>query len=1047
MEAGLVGAPVFVGREWALDYLNEKLGSAREFRGSTVFIEGEAGIGKTRLVEEFIKDAGEVKVIKAWCLPEQLEPLFPIKTALRGTDLQHLMEGKPPPLIISAYLMNKDALLIAKAEREESNLDADIFTSMLSAVSNFVSDSLSMMDIAAEGGINVLGMGEYKIIMEGNDYLSLAVIIRGEMNEMLVEDMRNFLSELGDRLRNWDGNMDAVANIKPKLEWFIKSGRYDGRYLVDDPKVRQQNMFDNILLGLKRLSANSPLILFVDDLQWADPTTLTLLHYLSRNLQDSSVMIVGTYRPEDVSMEESHPLRRLIANMSREGLIEVINLTRMDERGVEEIIRSMVPNLELDEKVVARIYRETGGVPFFVIEVVKYLLHNGYIVQDGERYVMREIEAEDIPTRVKDVVKRRIDALDQDDRDILECAAVMGEEFSSDILAEALGIPKIRLLKKLGNIKRKHMLIRYSDGKYRFDHAMIREILYSEIDLELRKEYHRLVADTIVEHYGGSVDDVVGEVAYHYYMAGDQRASKYLIMAGDKARDMYSNEEAARFYSYALKMVSGEEKISLYEKLGHVYLSQGEFEKAIEYYDMVIRDTEDDLLKAKSHREKAVCYERLGDYSMALREIEKSINLVGGIREEYIKMQIFRAYLHIKAGKYKEGEAIVVRYEPEMKNIEGVEDSELADLYTLLGACFGDVGNYDKAKEYLRKALEVSDRAGNLLGMAHSYYDLGIAYHNTGYLNEAMGFYEKCLEIYENIGDPWGLIEIYNALGTLHNDMGKYSEAMEYYKKSLKIARRVGSLYVMGIVYYNMGANMYRSGKLGESLTYYKKSMELASQVNDRIGIAMNYNNMGYVYHDFGDFEKAMELYRESEKIYNEIGDKWGIASVFHSFGCLMKDMGEYSRAEDYLLKSMELAKSIGVMEAYLQSLLCLGELRVITGKEGVEDVLNEFEEIARRVGIRTLIAKGKMVRGMYLAALGKYVEAEELYRKALSTFEEMGAKKEASITSYYLGELLLKMGDQSGRKFVEMSCDYFGRSGMKSWDDRCRELIDHSKI
>ena len=617
-------------------------------------------------------------VIKAWCLPEQLEPLFPIKTALRGGELQHLVEGRAPLLILSVYLINRDGILISKVERGESNLDPDIFASMLKAVSEFVKDSLSMMDIMAGQTINVLGIGEYRIIIESNDYLSLATIIKGEMSEMLVEDMRNFISGLGDKLRKWDGTVETVEDVTRNLEWFIKSGKYDGKYLVDDPKVKQQNLFDNILLGVKRLAENSPLIFFIDDLQWADPTTLTLIHYLSRNLRESRVMIIGTYRPEDISTEEGHPLNKLMANMSREGLLETINLDRMGKEEVEKIVKSLIPHLEVDEKFLSRVYGETGGVPFFVIELIKYLIDKGYIVPQV-KYVPREVEERDIPTRIRDVIKRRLDLLDSESREILECASIIGEEFPSDILAEVVGIPRIHLLKRLGLLEKKYMLIRYSQGKYIFDHAMIREILYNEMGVELKREYHRLVADTIVEHFTENIEEVVGEVAYHYYMAGDSRAAKYLIMAGDRAMDMYSNEEAARFYSYALKVVTDEERIDLYKKLGDVYLSMGEFEKAIEYYDKVIEKSKDNVLKAKIHRKKAVCYERLGDYHKSIREIEMSLKLVENIKNEYVKIQIPRAFLYIKMGEYKKGISIAEEYGPELEKIEDIDDSELAE--------------------------------------------------------------------------------------------------------------------------------------------------------------------------------------------------------------------------------------------------------------------------------------------------------------------------------------------------------------------------------
>ncbi len=1042
MEQTLVEEPVFVGRRDVLNKLKEKLKYLKQSKGSAVFIGGEAGIGKTRLVEEFIKNAGRIKVIRAWCLPEQLEPLFPVKVAFRKSGIQHLIEGKTPPLVLSVYLINRNGILISKVERTETNLDPDIFASMLKAVSEFVKDSLSMMDILANGNINVLGVGKYKIIVESNDYLSIAVIIKGEMNEMLINDMRNFLSDIGEKLQGWDGTVDKVKYLRPKLGWFIKSGKYDGKFLVDDPKVKQQNIFDNILLGFKRLSMNSPLIFFIDDLQWADPTTLALLHYLSRNLRENRVMIIGTYRPEDISGEGNHPLKRLIANMSREGILEVINLDRIDMKNVKKLVKSLIPQLEFDEKFLERIYQETGGVPFFVIELIKYLIEKESIVPDV-KYTPKKFESEEIPTKIKDVVKRRLDILNSDDREILECASVIGEEFPSDILAEVLAIPRINLLRRLGLIERKYMLIHYSQGKYRFDHAIIREILYNEMGVELRREYHRMVADTLVESFGESIDEIVGEVAYHYYMAGDMKASKYLIMAGDRAKEMYANEEAVRFYSYALKVVTDEERIKIYEKLGDVYLSMGEFEKSIEYYDRVIDGTDDNVKKAKIHRRKAVCYERLSNYNEALKEIETSSNLVKNIKDEYVKNQILRALFLIKMGEYKKGLPIAEKYGPELEKIENIDEPELADLYTSVGSCFGVVGNYKKAMKYFQKSVEICERSEDMMGLARAYYDIGIAYHNMGELDKAKNFYEKCLEINENIGAPWGLLEIYNNMGTLYRDIGNYRGAMEYYKKSLNISEKIGSPYEMGISYHNMGFTLYCLGMLEKSLEYYEKSLKIAKELNDRIGIALNYYDMGTVYHDFGDYQKAMELYKKSEKVYNELGDRWGLAYLFSAIGCLLKNMEKYKEAGDYLSKSMELAKSIDIKEPYLMALICLGELHIVEGMDDAEDILSELQELTHKVGIKDLIAMGERVRAMHLSSLGKFKEAEDAYKKAISMFQEMGAEKEISITAFYLSNLLHKKGDPSWKKLINKSYDYFVKNNMRFWANKCKEIIE----
>ena len=112
--------------------------------------------------------------------------------------------------------------------------------------------------------------------------------------------MRDILADIGNDLVSWSGNMSETKDIEPKISMLIDCGKYDGKFLVDDPKIKQENLFDNVLLGIQRSSIDKPTLLFLDDLQWADVTTLNLLHYLARNIKQNRILVLGTYRPEDI---------------------------------------------------------------------------------------------------------------------------------------------------------------------------------------------------------------------------------------------------------------------------------------------------------------------------------------------------------------------------------------------------------------------------------------------------------------------------------------------------------------------------------------------------------------------------------------------------------------------------------------------------------------------------------------------------------------------------------------------------------------------------
>jgi pimeloyl-ACP methyl ester carboxylesterase len=225
---------------------------------------------------------------------------------------------------------------------------------------------------------------------------------------------------------------------------------------------------------------------------------------------------------------------------------------------------------------------------------------NVLIKEDARWKLSKNIEEVEIPPRVYDVVVHRISALKDEERDILNCASVVGEEFSSDVVENVSGLSRIRLLKNLNNIEGRYHLIHSFEDGCRFDHSKIREVLYNEIAPELRKEYHSMIARYIEEANKDRLEEVVTELAYHYYRSGNaQKSIPYLLKAGEDASEKWAAVEAVRFYSQALKMMGDDkrwsyERTKTLEALGGVYALTDQHERANECYEKGIASAQDD---------------------------------------------------------------------------------------------------------------------------------------------------------------------------------------------------------------------------------------------------------------------------------------------------------------------------------------------------------------------------------------------------------------------------------------------------------------------
>jgi len=1010
MEESALQQPVLVGREKELDQLMQSLTNALAGRGSTTFIAGEAGIGKTRLVSELIKVAEQkgCRTTRSWCLAESLEPLMPVKLALREAGLMHIMSGEPPPLVVSAYLMTDAGLLIAKAERERQEMDSDIFAGMLQAVGNFVKDSLAMMDRGNKGGLNSLGYADYTILIRASGKLSLAVVIKGEKSEFLFEDMKAVLAHFGNAFDGWGGNMDSAKSAEAKISWFVDSGKYDGRFLVDDPKLKQENLFDNILLGIQRASAEQPLLLFLDDLQWADPTTLNLLHYLVRNTRKNRVMVLGTYRPEDMLKSpegKPHHLETAMQNMSREDLFGKIELKRLDPEDTGKVMHSILGKTSFEKGFFEKVHAETGGTPFFILEVVKLLAEEGIISHEaGTWKLVKGLEKFDIPSKVYDVIKRRLDRLMAEQREMLEYAAVIGEEFSTDVLGRATEIRKITLLKNLSEIEKTHNLIHYLKDKYKFDHAKIREVLYNGIGEELRREYHRIIGDTIAELYKDNIDGVTAELGYHYYEAVDVKAGKYLVKAGDRAKEKYANEDAISAYQKAQGFIPEDEQADILEKMGDVQALTGDYDSAVANFESAGSMAKNGEAKARILRKVSEVHDIRGEFGKSLELLAKAKALAKPGLAEHSRVTHAEGTIHWRMGEFDKGLAIIKTALRELEESEG-KQMDIGNVLRAIGSIHLSKGEFDDALRNYEKSLEVMEGINELHGIAAALNNMGIVYHRKGEQDKALDFYGRSLTLVEKIGYKQNMATTLNNIGNVYLNKGRPDKALEFYERSLPMVERMG----------------------------------------DRSGIAMSFNNMGIVYHWRGEAEKALEFFGRSLAIKEKMGDRRGVSTTLDGIGLVYYDMGELEKALDYHERSLKISLEIGFRRETADNYCGLAETNHDLGNIG-KALENAEKAISVAVEIKSKVHEGigHRVLGMAYRAKNELARAEEEFEKSEKFLEDIDEKRELVRLFYEYSLLSKAKGDKTRqRELLEGALSDATLIGMTLWVDKCRKALE----
>ena len=1028
-----------VGRDREFQILDARLADTSAGAGSTIIIFGETGIGKTRLLDEFsdkAKTAG-FRTLRGGCILESNTPFLPFKEALNSGGLGALLVDSPNPKLECLYLISKQGLLLGKAERASSTLDADVFTSMLRAVEDFVKDSMRVFSGEQVGdSLNSMGYGGYTILLQKGEACTLAAIISGQGNEFMLEDLRSTLKEtqakFGPILQSWNGVLDQVRGIDEPVRKLMASEKYEGiDFTKNDPRLKHNHMLENVTRGLVRESKSAPVCVILEDLQWADSSTLALVNYLTRNSKKEHILVVGTYRPEDLLPAPDgteHPLQAFLSTMASENLMVRMELKRLGPEDVEALVKALLDPSNLPPELISRIASETDGNPMFVVEVTRLLVQEGAIYTDNGVWKAKDIDAYSIPSRVNEVVMRRVGRLNQEQKDILDCACVEGLEFTSTVLSLALDVPKLKLLKTLKELETAHNLIRSKKDSYLFDQTKVREVLYSQLGEELRREYHRLVAKAIEKVYEGKTDAVFESLALHYYEAGDtEKSLPMLVKAGDMARAKFANREAVEFYTKALKLMGMDpqysgDSVTVHESLGDVQSVMGQFDRAIESFQAATaivstgklgKGNRARLIAARMGRKASEVLEKKGDFVAADNGLGEALGALGDASHaEKGRILLDQGIVHWKRGDYDEARGHVFESLVELE-IEKEDLKDISKAHNTLGLIFQSKGDYDRALEEFNKSLETDTKTGDMRSAITTKNNIGVVYWNKDDYDIAAKIFEDNLATIRKIGDPYALANTYNNLGLVHWNRGKNVEARGWHEKSLSIRERIGDMPGIAACYNNLGLVDWGLGEFDKALGNFQKCLAMREALGDRSGMAVCHNNIGNILADRSRYDEALDSYKKSLATMEALGDKQGIAISYNNLGDISFRLGKLNEAFDYHLKALELLKAIGDQQGVAVAYNNLGNLHI---ERGEYDKTLEYFEKSREIIEKIGDEKGLAVALNNLGDLWFYrkdmEKAEENYRKSMVYCEKTGDKRILVESLCGLAEISISRGE-----------------------------------
>jgi hypothetical protein len=352
---------------------------------------------------------------------------------------------------------------------------------------------------------------------------------------------------------------------------------------ADGAERDRLRLFDALTGALLRGAERQPMLIVLDDLHWADTSSVLALRFLAGELEHGRLLVVGAYR--DLEVDHGHSLASAIGDLAR--IARRLPLSGLTPAEVARYI-AITTGGEPEPDVVGTVSRQTAGNPLFVRELVRLAWQEGSI--DSLATIPSATHA--MPAGVREVIARRLRLLPADAHAALEVASVVGEEFSLEVVARIAGLDRRRVLRALDQAIDARLLTGDPDapGHYRFAHALIRDVLYQDLSAERLATLHGRAGETIEELYGDAAEQLAA-IASHYLRAaplgGGQRALRYAQRAGEREMAMLGWEEAAGHFEGALGILDLEpaaadvgRRCDLQVSLGHARVRAGETEAA-----------------------------------------------------------------------------------------------------------------------------------------------------------------------------------------------------------------------------------------------------------------------------------------------------------------------------------------------------------------------------------------------------------------------------------------------------------------------------------
>jgi tetratricopeptide (TPR) repeat protein len=744
---------------------------------------------------------------------QQGETIFTIATKdkLRRLTYRTSLIGREKELLHLQELFNqaqagqgKLCLIAAEAGRGKSRLVSELRSYVYERGGIFIEGKCFRQD-------NKL---PYQPFTEAlNEYIKKVEYSPSQQRDKTIIRIKERLGELGR----------VIERISPLIQRLIG----ESPPLVELEPERENRRFltttSNFFRGIS--TSQEPIVLSIDDLQWADEGSLSLLEELTSEIKDSHLLVLGNYRDNEVGPQ--HKLIKLIQDSSKRGYsLEEIKLSFFDQartnRMVSELLRQ---EEEATQQISAYIQEKSQGNPFFILEIIRQLVEEGvfYYKEKVWEIDQQRLQAITIPTNIVDIILRRIDALSEEEIEVLSYGAVIGREFSIELFFRLIDKPGETIIDVVDQAIRMQFLEWKAEerGRLLFIHERIRAAFYKRMDKERAAGIHLKIASMLEEINKENLELVIFDLANHYTKGQDKDKSlQYALLAAEKARLSYANEEAINYFNLGISLLEenkqkgSQEWLRAKEGLIGVYLTAGRNDEAIEASEQILALKQAPIEKSRIYSQIGAAYFKKGNWQacednlglgLALLD-EKIPRTKTQVKFSLIK-ELFIHLLHCLFPQffiYKQTKPVKPKY----------LEIEKCYMYMPLNWMY-ILSNVEK---FIRSELRMLNLTEAKIGKSKELTESLAGYASLcmtiPLFKRAIRYFEKALNINKELEDLFAIARCLQFMGYYYEWKGDYQKSIEIFQQSKDKFQRMGDMWELGMVYQGLGINYLWNGNL-----------------------------------------------------------------------------------------------------------------------------------------------------------------------------------------------------------------------------------------